>query len=58
MGSKALLMSIAISRVLLCGGFWLKTSAMSSVNCVSKVLVERCDLKPCWVCESGMCGVL
>ena len=39
--SKALLMSIVMSSVLLCGALSLKPSSMSCVICVSNVLVER-----------------
>ena len=47
-------MSIAKSNVLL----RLKPSSMSYVSGVSKVLVECCGLKPCWVGGSGICGVV
>ena len=56
--SKVLRMSIEISSVLLCGALWLKPSSMSCVSCVSKVLVECCCLKPYWVGESGICGII
>ena len=49
---------VYMSSVLLCGAFWLKPSSMSCVSCVSKVLVEYCGLKPCWVGNSGICGVI
>ena len=52
--SKVLLISIAMNSILLCGALWLKPSSMS---CVSKVLVECCGLKPCWVGDNGICGV-
>ena len=55
---KCLLMSIAMSSVLLCGALWLKPSSVSCVICVNNVLVECFDLKPCWVGDSGMCGVI
>ena len=48
--SKALLMSIAMSSVLLCGALmWLKPSSVSFVICVdvSNVLVECFGLKTC-----------
>ena len=51
-------MSIAMSSVLMCGALWLKPSSMSCVSCVSNVLVECFGLKPCWVGDSGMCGVI
>ena len=51
-------MSTAMSSVLICGTLWLKPSSMSCVSCVSKVLVECCGLKPCWVGDSGICGVI
>ena len=54
--SKVLLMSIAMSSVILCGALWLKPSSMSCVICVSNVLVEFFGLKLCWVGDSGMCG--
>ena len=41
-----------------CSFVWLKPSSMSCISCVSKVLVECCDLKPCWVGDSGICGVI
>ena len=50
-------MSIAMSDVLLCDALWLKPSSMSCVICVSNVLVECFGLKPCWVGDSGTCGV-
>ena len=51
-------MSIAMSCVILCGALWLKPFSMSCVICVSNVLVEYFGLKPCWVGDSGMYGVI
>ena len=56
MASKALLMSIAISSVLLCGFLLLKPSVMSCVSLVSSVFVECCGLNPCCVGARGMLG--
>ena len=58
MASKALLISIAISSVLLCGLLLLKPSVMSCVSFVSSVFVECCGLNPCWLGDSGMSGVI
>jgi len=51
-------MSIAMSRVLLCGALWLKPSSISCVMSESNVLVECFGLKQCWLGDSGMCGVI
>ena len=58
MASKALLISIAINSVLLCGFLLLKPSVMSCVSFVSSVFVECRDLNPCCVGDSGMSGVM
>ena len=47
--SKGFPMFILFSNVLLCRTFLLKPSDMSCDNCVSSVLVECCELKPCYV---------
>ena len=49
--SEALLMSIAMSSVLLSGTLWLKPSSISCIICVSNVLVECFVLNSCWVGE-------
>ena len=56
--SKALLMSIVMSSVLLCGFLWLKLSSIFCVICGGKVFVECFGLKPCWVGDSGIYCVI
>ena len=56
--SKALLISIAISSVLLCGLLLLKPSVMSCVSLVSSVFVEYFVLNPCWDGASSMSGLI
>ena len=47
MASKALLISMAISNVLLCGFLLLKPSVMSCASLASSVFVECCGLNQC-----------
>ena len=54
--SKALLMSMATITVLSAGLFLLRPSRVLFVMSVRSVAVECCDLKPCCVGDSGMCG--
>ena len=58
MASNALLMSIVKSMVLRCGRGSLNPSKVRWVRSVSRVVVEWCGLKPCWVGDSGICGVV
>ena len=51
--SKALFMSI-VTRIVRDGGvFWLNPSSMCWERLVSRVVVECCFLKPCWVLAIG-----
>ncbi len=54
--SKALLMSMAASNDLYAGLFVFRPSSIVCVMFVRSVVVECCDLKPCCVGESVMCG--
>ena len=56
--SKALLMSF-VARSVRCTGFGaFRTSCMCCVSVVRSVVVECLALKPCWVGERRMSGVM
>ena len=58
MVSKALLMSI-MAKSILCAGFEIfSPSCMYYVNVARSVVIESRALKPCFVGDKGVCGVI